>query len=186
LYKYVGGLSFIFLNTSVTILGVWAALGIRSGVWANGFLLTIFVLTFFFAILYSVSTLFGVLTGNALVAIVMTCLVWVIFFAAGFAYLLPDYFRMVEDLQKAPAEERISDSPWWKVVKGIHYVLPRVKDLDYLNSRLLFRDLLMTDEVDDVDLKEAKFSWRESLTVDGVFVAVMLGLACLRFATKDY
>ena len=62
LYKYVGGLTFIFLNTAVAVLGIWLALGLRSGVWATPFSLSIFVLTFFFAILYSASTLFAVLT----------------------------------------------------------------------------------------------------------------------------
>ena len=72
LYKYVGGLTFIFLNTVVAVGGVWLALGLRSGVWATGFLVMILVITFFFAILYSVSTLFGVLTRSPIVAILLT------------------------------------------------------------------------------------------------------------------
>src|SRR5262249_59994152 len=64
-YKYLGGLTFIFVTTTVVVLGVWLALGLRSGLWAPGFLLIIFVLTFYFAVLYAVSTLFGVLTRNA-------------------------------------------------------------------------------------------------------------------------
>ena len=35
LYKYIGGLTFIFLNTVVAIGGVWLALGLRSGIWAD-------------------------------------------------------------------------------------------------------------------------------------------------------
>ncbi|HYH69563.1 MAG TPA: hypothetical protein VD866_33010, partial [Urbifossiella sp.] len=54
-YKYVGGLTFIFLIASVTVGGVWVATGVRSGSWDPSFLLVIPVLTFSFAILYAVS-----------------------------------------------------------------------------------------------------------------------------------
>src|SRR5262249_51582284 len=66
-YKYLGGLLFIALNTAFVVVGVWLALGLRSGVWTHHFLLSIFVITFFFAVLYAVSTLFAVLTGSAIV-----------------------------------------------------------------------------------------------------------------------
>src|SRR5262249_11177353 len=46
IYKYIGGMTFIFLNTSVLIFGLWLILGIRGGIWAPSFLLMIFVLTF--------------------------------------------------------------------------------------------------------------------------------------------
>src|SRR5260370_37088846 len=58
LYKYVGGLTFIFLNTALAVGGVWLVLSLRSGVWAPGFLMSIPLITFYFAILYSLSTLF--------------------------------------------------------------------------------------------------------------------------------
>jgi ABC-type transport system involved in multi-copper enzyme maturation permease subunit len=83
LYKFVGGLTFIFLNTVVAVCGVWLALGLRSGIWGVSFLETILVLTFFFAILYSVSTLFGVLTRSPIAAILLTVGVWFVFFIIG-------------------------------------------------------------------------------------------------------
>src|SRR5262249_22644763 len=66
-YKFIGGLSFMFLNTVIIVVGIWVVLGLRSGIWAPGFLLIIFILTFEFAIFYSVSTLFGVLTRSPVV-----------------------------------------------------------------------------------------------------------------------
>ena len=59
LYKYVGGLTFIFLNTAFAMGGVWLVIGLRSGIWAQGFSCMILVFTFYFAILYAVSALFG-------------------------------------------------------------------------------------------------------------------------------
>src|SRR5262249_34411020 len=62
LYKYIGGLTFIFLCTAYTIGGIWLVLGIRTGLWANGSLLWILTLPFFFAILYAISSFIAVLT----------------------------------------------------------------------------------------------------------------------------
>jgi ABC-type transport system involved in multi-copper enzyme maturation permease subunit len=78
LYKYIGGLTFIFLNTTVAVGCVWLALGLRSGLWAPTFLLMIFVLTFFFAVLYAVSALFGVLTRSPIASILLTVVFWVL------------------------------------------------------------------------------------------------------------
>jgi ABC-type transport system involved in multi-copper enzyme maturation permease subunit len=65
-YKFVGGLTFMFLNTVFVIAGIWLILGFRTGLWVPTFLLAIPVLTFQFAIFYCVSVLFGVLTRSLL------------------------------------------------------------------------------------------------------------------------
>ena len=46
-YKYVGGLTFVFLNTAYAIVGIWLVVGLKSGVWPTGSLLLILTLTFF-------------------------------------------------------------------------------------------------------------------------------------------
>jgi ABC-type transport system involved in multi-copper enzyme maturation permease subunit len=101
LYKFIGGLTFIFLNTAVTVIGVWVALGLRSGVWGVAFLETIFVLTFFFAILYSVSTLFGVLTRSPIAAILLTVGVWAVFFLIGIMHSVVEGFRARDRMAQA-------------------------------------------------------------------------------------
>jgi ABC-type transport system involved in multi-copper enzyme maturation permease subunit len=193
LVKYVGGLTFLFVNAAVAVLGIWLALGLRSGIWAPGFLLTIFVLTFFFAILYAVSTLVGVLTRSPVVAILVTCVVWFLLWAAGLGYSLLYSLRDVETTRPPiPSEEDFRlpiRLPEWvyPVADAVHLVLPRTKDLDLLTTRLLSRDLLTEGEIRALKLDQATpLSWGESLTVSGVFIGLMLGLACWRFATKDY
>jgi ABC-type transport system involved in multi-copper enzyme maturation permease subunit len=78
LYKYFGGLTFIFLNTAVAVGAMWVALGLRSGLWSPTFLMMIVVLTFFFAVLYAVSTLFGVLTRSPVASILLTVGFWAV------------------------------------------------------------------------------------------------------------
>jgi ABC-type transport system involved in multi-copper enzyme maturation permease subunit len=221
LYKYVGGLTFIALNTAVAIVGIWAAFGLRSGIWAPGFLASILVITFFFAILYSASTLFAVLTRSPIAAILLTCGVWLVFFAVGAAHSIFGFFRemdrlvipkraaiyasvttlaaepsgggsllaatALEPMVTAPLKETgIYDSVFARVVAALHYVLPRTGDLDTLNSQMSFRELVFPVAFNPLGKQAASISWGESLTVSGVFIALMLGLSCWRFAAKDF
>ena len=189
-YKYVGGLTFIFLNTAVAVVGMWLALGVRSGVWANSFLLMIFVYTFFFAILYAVSALFAVLTRSAIVAILVTCGAWFVFFVVGLLYTLGETSRMQETRRGIPPEQRTSDNAFFQVMRAVHFVLPRTSDLNQLgNEALLYdffpRQALLREAMRDRQ-EVSPFNWTESIAVSLAFIAVMLGLACWRFATKDY
>jgi ABC-type transport system involved in multi-copper enzyme maturation permease subunit len=203
--KYVGGLSFIFLNTVLVVVGIWLVLGLRSGIWAPGFLVTIFVMTFFFAILYAVSTLFGVLTRSPIAAILLTCLVWVILYAVGWGYdLLQGVRRAAEkgpeavaaadnpDEIKPPGQEGppgpVPVIPQWlyTTVDTLHFILPRTSDLNALTSRLIIKGVLLDDNPRLEKLEKTPITWGESLTVSGVFIALMLGLSCVWFATRDY
>jgi ABC-type transport system involved in multi-copper enzyme maturation permease subunit len=186
LYKYLGGLTFIFLNTAFAILGIWLALGLRSGVWANSFLFMIFIITFFFAILYAVSTLFAVLTRSAIVAILMTCGAWFVFFIIGSLNQLFENQRLYENDHKVAQENRWGDNTFATVIKGIRTVTPRTSDLNYLGQKILLSDFLTGTIAQATNLDRSSIHWGESLTVSGIFVAVMLGLACWWFATKDF
>jgi hypothetical protein len=186
LYKYVGGLLFILLNTAVAVTGVWLALGVRSGVWAPSVFWMVPLLTFSFAILYAVSTLFGVLTRSAIVAILMTVTAWAVFFVVSLIHLYWDSVRIDEQRRKVAVEERRSEGLFPRIIDGIHYVLPRRDDLGTLTSRLLVRDLLTANQIQTEKLDKRQVSWTESLTVSCLFIAVMLGLSCWWFARKDY
>jgi ABC-type transport system involved in multi-copper enzyme maturation permease subunit len=186
LYKFVGGLAFIFLNTMVAVLGVWLALSLRSGVWAGGILLTVFVITFFFMILYAASTLFGVLTRSPIASILLTCGVWFALFIVGLGFEWFEARRQLEEKQHVPAAERYSDNWLAKTVFAVHFVLPRTADLDNLTTRLLIQDLLADNQIQLAKIDKKPLTWGESLTVSGVFIAFMLGLSCWRFATRDY
>jgi hypothetical protein len=198
IFKYIGGLSFMLFTATVTVGGIWLVLGLRTGIWASGFLLTILVLTFFFAIYYSVSTLFGVLTHSPIVAILMTVLVWGVLYAVGWVYSefhkdnkplsVFEMAARAERGEESPLQPDTRMFPEWvdTAVDTIHYVTPRTGDLDALTSRLLEKDILLADNPRLKEQEKTPFSWGESLTVSGIFIAIMLGLACLRFATKDY
>jgi ABC-type transport system involved in multi-copper enzyme maturation permease subunit len=181
-YKYVGGLTFVFLLTLFTVGGVWVVIGLRSGIWGTGFLYCILAITFYFAILYAVSTLFGVLTRNALVSIIATVVFWFGPWVVGQIHTGLDMFRNSND---GSLGERI---PAWvfKTADAVNAATPRTKDLDNLTSKLISSDLLT-----EQDMRAARAhlitypAWGEVIGVSAAYIAVLLGLGCLRFVTRD-
>jgi ABC-type transport system involved in multi-copper enzyme maturation permease subunit len=188
LYKYLGGLTFVFLNALVAVGGVYLVIGVRTGVWAPAVLLLVPAITSYFAILYAVSVLFGVLTRSPIVPIIATLGVWLLLWGFGWAY---------QDLTLARKGGHPALLPFgWvneapnsvKTAVDVGYaVLPRTKDIDVLMTKIIAGSLM-----NEADYKHEDFdklpepNWAVSLSVTLAFIAVMLGLACWRFAVKDY
>ncbi len=186
LYKYVGGLTFVLLNTAVAVAVVWAALGLRSGVWAPAVFWMIPILTFSFAILYAISTLFAVLTRSAIVAILVTIVIWAGLLLVSFMHSYVESMRIMDKRREVAEGERFQDGTFAKVVNALHFTLPRRSDLDTLSSRLLVRDLVTANQVKDLKFDQSEVSWGESLGVSCLYIVLLLGLSCWRFSVKDY
>jgi len=180
LYKYVGGLTFIFLISAFTIGGIWLVIALRSGFWDPTFLILIPVLTFTFAILYSVSVLFGVLTRSPIVAMLATVAFMFLLWLVGWGKTILDVMRNVE---------RGEGPPSWLVtlVDSLHTVLPRYKDLDTITSKLIIDGTLTPMEAQQVSpvTLVAYPDWGATVGVSLAFIAVMLALACWRFQKRD-
>ena len=155
--------------------------------WTTGFLLTIFILTFFFAILYSVSALFGVLTQSPTASVLLTLGVWFVLFLVGFGYQWFELQKTAEEeVAKREQREPEPEGGFAKVIRAVHFVLPRTSDLGVLNGRILQRELITANQLSGEEFDPIGITWGESLTVSFAFIAVMLGLACWRFSVKDY
>ncbi len=177
-YKYVGGLLFMFLTTLVVVGGIWAVLGLRSGIWAPGFLLTIFVLTFQFAIFYAVSTLMGVMTRSPIVCILAACFTWLVLWGVGTLHIFADATRDADLLPK-----------WVDTTANVtNLALPRYKDLDSLSERLTARGLISqdSDQSKAIDKVFGNVSWVQTVGVTLLYIAILLAIACWWFASKDY
>jgi hypothetical protein len=177
-FKYLGGLTFVFLNAALIMVGVYVLLGLRSGIWANGILLSILLLTFFFAILYAISTLTAVLTESTVLCILFACLAWFVLFLVG---KLHDWV--------SPAGGSNPDVPAWAstTVNVLHTVLPRTRDLGQLTTRLLSGELLSEAEQHQRGLDEPVGStWNEAVGVSTAFIVVLLGFSCWRLSRRDY
>jgi ABC-type transport system involved in multi-copper enzyme maturation permease subunit len=179
-YKYVGGLTFIFLVSCVAVGGVWLVLAARTGYWDPTFLIVIPVLTFTFAILYAVSAFAAVFTRSAIVAILL---------AVGFAFFLyiVGQLKTVFDLFKNVGEDQ-GGIPAWAIslVDTLNNVLPRYKDLDKLTTKLLSAGTLTPAEMQSRGLDVMEYpSWGGTVGVSLAFIALVLGLACWRFQRRD-
>jgi ABC-type transport system involved in multi-copper enzyme maturation permease subunit len=186
-YKYIGGLTFIFINNAFAIVGIWLVLGLRSGIWANWFLLLVFVLTFFFAVLYAVSALIAVLTRSAVTCVLVTIGAWFVLFLVGTAHNVFETNARDEKTKNVPAEkQRWTNNVLGQAVGVMHAVLPRTSDLDHLDNLLILSDFLTGSWAETRKLDPSPIEWGESLLVSGLFIAVMLGLSCWRFGVNDY
>jgi ABC-type transport system involved in multi-copper enzyme maturation permease subunit len=178
LYKYIGGLIFMLLITSVTVGGVWLVLAVRSGSWNPAFLLSIPIITFTFAVLYAVSTLVAVLTRSAIAAILVTALFMVLMWAVGFTKSWID-----NDRSNAFKEQEKSNA-FFSVVDITNAVLPRYNDVLKLNSNVLV-EAICPPSVVKANTRGESPSWVPSIGISLAYIAGFLGLAYLRFATRD-
>jgi len=183
LFKYIGGLTFMFIITAAIVVGVWVVLGLRSGLWSYGFLLCIFILTFQFAIFYAVSALFGVLTRSPIVSILMACLTWGILFLTGWIHV-----NIITPTRDKAAGIEVFPSWVYSTSDTVHFILPRYKDLDVLTTQLIVKDTLGPDSPKrkETDALVKEIHWGESLGFTVGFIALLLGVAVWRFSVKDY
>jgi hypothetical protein len=210
-YKYIGGLTFIFLLTSITIVGFWLIIGLRSGIWTSNFLAIIPILTFYFAILYAVSAMAAMLTRNSLVAILMSILVWGFLWGTGKVNDGIENLRETEAANKGknpflmaknddgpsdnPMAQIDPDAPLWgfiprssfPVFTGIHTIGPRTFQLDERLSRLIAEGVLSPNQLKKQGYdKPPRESWIEMISMSLLFIAIVLGLSCWRFETRDH
>jgi len=191
LYKYVGGLTFIFLNSLYAMFGMWLMLGLRTGVWAHGLVLLVLTLTFFFAILYAISTLVGVLTRSTIASIIVTIAAWAICFSIGLTHSFFDKRARAEARMQHAAHKDLPDDKRWgdgrlaKASRMLNAITPRTEELNVLNERIAYYSL-MTSVLDMPRFETGDRPWWESLLVSGAWTAFFLGLACFWFSYKDY
>lgn len=96
LSKFVGGCWFVLINASFLVIGLWLLLGIRFGLWHRGLLWVIPVLTFLFAVYYSVSAFAGIIWRNTIMAIAVAVLFWGLCTGVGF------FYGLIEELVVQP------------------------------------------------------------------------------------
>ncbi len=181
LYKYIGGMTFMFLNTAILIAGLWLVLGLRSDIWEPTFLLSIPILTFEFALFYALSTLAAIWTRSPIVSILFCVVMWGILWGLGWGHYA---FGGTKD----PSAE--NPIPAWvnSTANVVHASLPHYLDLDWLGDRMLKEKSLGLTQVerDTLERQYEPYRWTESILVTSLYICLLLGLACWRFWAKDY
>jgi ABC-type transport system involved in multi-copper enzyme maturation permease subunit len=161
-------------------LGSWLILGLRSGVWSTGYLLAIPLLVFFFAALYTVSVLIGVLTREKIAPILLTALAWFGLVALGHIHMF----------MHLPSATNIDpNGPTAKFVDGAQAVLPRLKEVGQTVSWALVKTNGITPERWALMYRETPYpevAWIPLFGVTGAWMIGLLGLSCWMFSRRDY
>ncbi len=179
-YKYIGGLTFVFLLSVAAVGGVWLIIGLRSGHWDPHFLLVIPLLTFTFAVLYAVSALAAVLTRSAIAAILITLTFAFILYSVG-------TMKTIADVERNVGSTGLGQWPQWlyNTVDTLNDVLPRYKDLDKLTSHVI--DLGSLSPLEQ-RVKAGILDYPSGASAVGVslaYIVVFLALAVWRFKKRD-
>jgi ABC-type transport system involved in multi-copper enzyme maturation permease subunit len=176
-YKYIGGLTFMFIISAFTIGPVWLVMALRSGYWDPGFLLVIPALTFTFAVVYAVSTLIAVLTRSAIASIMVSIAFIVVMWIIGQVKTVFDRFKLTGD----------PELPEWSftLVDTINNILPRYKDLDKLTTKVIV-DANLPDGLSRMLGIFVEFpSFGGAVGVSLAFIVLMLTLASWRLVKRD-
>jgi ABC-type transport system involved in multi-copper enzyme maturation permease subunit len=183
LWKYIGGLLFVFVNGAFLVGGTWLAFGVNTGNWSPWYLLSVVILVAFFAILYSLTLLVGVWSRSALAAILVTLGFWFVMFLVQVFYSLT---TTVDEMKP----EWVKNFPpvLTAAIDWVHCLLPKPEELAELNQMILAEANQASDfaALQRAGSTRAHINWTETISTSAAFIVLMLGLASWRFAKKDY
>jgi ABC-type transport system involved in multi-copper enzyme maturation permease subunit len=179
--KFVGVLVFVAFQAAVFIGGTWAALGLKTGYWAPGYLLSLPLLLLQFVILFSFSALLAVRWRNMVVCVVGSVLLWGACSAVNFTR-----HAIVAQPTLAPDAAPYSTAAQW-AAETSYWVLPKPTDLGYLLDEALqsARHFQSPREVEVVRSRNAFFP-ELSVYSSLLFTLGVIGFAARRFALTDY
>jgi ABC-type transport system involved in multi-copper enzyme maturation permease subunit len=180
LFKYLGGIGFVSILAGFLIGGCWLALSLRTGYFNFWFLATILTVTAVFAVLYSISVLFGVLTRSGAVSAILSIGLW---FVSSSIVGARQAVKMLVPAEELPKAVKIG-------LDAAYAVLPKTTDLGYLNVFFLSKSHLspaaMARMEQMMPSETLKVDWLYSLGTTAAFTAVMLALAVWFFRRRDF
>ncbi|MBM3982658.1 MAG: hypothetical protein FJ304_20780 [Planctomycetes bacterium] len=178
-YKYIGGLTFMFLVTAFTVGGIWFVLAVRSGYWNPSFLVAIPVLTFTFAVLYAISTLVATVTRSAVAAMLLS---------VGFAFFMFVFGQIKANYDERRANFPDRERPAWQatVVDGGNDALPRMRELDLIIRRAVADGTLTPPMKKVLVQSDEPAPLYATFGVSLLHIGWMLGVSCWWFSRRDY
>ncbi|MDR3668496.1 MAG: ABC transporter permease subunit [Ignavibacteriaceae bacterium] len=114
--KYLGGLLVVFINVFFLVFGVWLIISVKFGYWDPTFLSVSLVITFTFAVLYSMIVLFGIITQGSVFGMMMAYFTLLILSPLLFA--AKDKFL-----------DLINNVFLKNLIKGCYYIVPKTSEL---------------------------------------------------------
>jgi ABC-type transport system involved in multi-copper enzyme maturation permease subunit len=157
--RYTGSVLIILAEVAYLVLGLWLVAGLSLGSWSSGFLGSIITITLAFAGVFSLVTLFGVLTRSSWFAIIIGLALYI--FAA---FVIP-LGQFIDRLINGEPSKGVLSS----VATGLHYLVPSQEMGKVISSEILGKDM----------------DFMPLFLTAGLCV-VYIGLSCFAFSKKEF
>ena len=157
--KFLGGILVVFLNIAFLVVGIWLIISIKFAYWDATFLLSVLIITFTFAVLYSLIVFCGILTRGSMLGMML----------AYFIFLI---LSPVLALAESKGDVFIRNDTVKAIVKGIYYIIPKSSEL----MGKMMTDLATGKGISDFQPLISSF----------LFLIFMMLLSIIFFRKKDF
>jgi hypothetical protein len=123
-YKYIAGMVFALLQSSLFVGLTFLVMGFRWSAWVPGYLFSIPLLVLLFSYLYCVSVLVAVKTRSTVAAILLSIGAWVFFSAPPTVLQMFDAFPSLKEYHQVYQSVRVAS-----------WIVPKTTDIPYLAAR---------------------------------------------------
>ncbi len=178
--KYLGVLTFVFVQACLFVGGTWLALGLRTGVWAFAYLLCIPLLVVQIAVFFSASVLLAVLCRSPIVCILGSILFWFVCWLVNYAHCVLALASPGDWPAGAHAGVR-------GLVEGLYWILPKPMDMTLIVFDALGAGPYFARTLDVDRLSRSGAFWAELSVFSSLLSAgLLLALAAYRFKRTEY
>jgi ABC-type transport system involved in multi-copper enzyme maturation permease subunit len=122
--KIFGGMLVLATTIIVFVVGVWSVFGLSFGMWNQGLLLALFPALGAWLSLFSLATLFGLLTRSTAVVMIV-------------AYFHGTLFTSLLFSRDALLFKFVTNEFGQAIINGLYWVLPQINDLAMLSTQLI-------------------------------------------------
>ncbi|MFQ5411786.1 MAG: ABC transporter permease [Phycisphaerae bacterium] len=141
--KYLGGMVFVALQAAIFVGLTFLVVGSRWGLWIWPYLWCIPLVVILFSYIYAFCALFGVITRNAMAALLLSILAWVGIYIPQVTY---------ETLLTLPAMGVEIGDNWINLSKAAKLIVPKTRDITHIAGRLIGASTateVFTGDIDD-------------------------------------
>ncbi len=173
--KYLGAVLFVFLSMVFLMGSIWLILSLKSGYWDPTFLLSIFSLTFAFAVMYSIVVLVGLTTQSTVVAILVN-------------FFLIFVLCPVLSIREGLIFSFVTNETVQFIFNFVYYVFPKPGEIENITSSLITgQPINMWSTTVNLTPENPGFtaSWMSAIS-SFLFCAVTMAYSIYYFSKKDY
>ena len=175
--KYVGVLAFVAFQATVFVIGTWAMLGLRTGVWHMGYLLSIFLLLLHFSIFFSVSTLLAVSTRSTVACVFGSVVFWLLCWGMNYGHHAA--------LAMPEIQQTLTGFSW--LTEAAYWLMPKPADMGIILSDTLHTSGYFSGVTEfKTFLEQDAFCPGLSILSSFLFSFFLLIAAAWQFSTMDY